>query len=829
VGTLRGLEDRRAHLASFVLRVTVVGGLAAIASSLLAVYQTAAWMDVLPFMALAVLADLLDVELLDDKHETLSLSLGIAVTMAAVGVNPAVAALVGVADGLVHVARFRITRFDKILFNLTNISLATGVASAAYIVVEPALGGTGAGELVAGFCAAVSYYAVNTTGVSLMISLSARRPVLEVIRESAWSLPINICLGLTGAFVGSGHGQLGFTGTAMFLVPLGVLLFTLMIFARRSRRAITTLQSLNDQLSGEIVQRSAAESALGESEVQLRAVLDNVAEGILTVDDDGLIQTCNPAGEQVFGFPSAEVIGRHLGALVPMLRGGASGGFGHLLAQARLGFDPHETTGRRRNEGVFPIEVAIARMGQDDGRFVVSVRDITERKQAAATLEHQAFHDALTGLPNRLLLHDRLSQAILSASRDQAPLALLIMDLDRFKEVNDTLGHHYGDLLLREVGVRLRGILREADTAARLGGDEFAVLLPRADAIEAEAAARRLLGALELPFMVDGHPVEVGGSIGIAVYPTHGADPGTLLRRADVAMYVAKRSQSELSLYSADQDQNTPDRLSLAAELRTAMEQDQLELFYQPKADMVSGRITSVEALVRWRHPQRGLVPPDEFIPLAEQSGQVRVLTRWVLQAALRQLKHWQDSGRLLAMAVNLSMRDLQDPGMPDTVASLLDTWGVSSALLKLEITESTLMADPAQAMEIVRRLSAMGVRIAIDDFGTGYSSLAYLKRLAVHELKVDQSFVRHVVTDSHDVAIVRSTINLAHELGLEVVAEGIEDQPTWDLLAKLGCDTAQGYFISKPMPAAQLDTWLAESGWLLGVDPRAVRRSAAA
>ncbi len=811
--------DRRARLASIVLWGTVGGGFAFVGSSLLALYQSGAWSDVLPYLGLAVVADLLAVELLETKRERFTLSLSIAVMMIAVAINPFVAPLVGLADGFVHVARSKTRRIDKMLFNFTNMSLATGVASAVYLVVQPALAGTGTGGIIAGFCAVMGFYAVNTTGISLMISLTTRRSVIDVIRESAWSMPINICLGLTGAFAGSGYAQLGLIGTSMFVVPLGVLRFTLAIFARKSRQAITTLQSLNEQLSGEIVQRSVAEAALGESEAHLRAVLDNVAEGILTVDDGGLIQTCNPAGEQVFGFPAAEVVGRHLGDLVPMLHGGTSGSFGQLLAQARLGFERNETTGRRRDEGVFPIEVDSAEMRQDALRFVVSVRDITERKQAVAALEHQAVHDALTGLPNRLLLHDRLSQAILTARRDEAPLALLVMDLDRFKEVNDTLGHHYGDLLLRELGVRLRGILREFDTAARLGGDEFALLLPRTTSEEAELAARRLVAALELPFILDGHPVEVGGSIGIAVFPEHGSDPGTLLRRADVAMYVAKRNQSELSVYSPELDQHSPDRLSLAAELRAAIEHDQLELFYQPKADMASGRINSVEALVRWRHPLRGLVPPDEFIPLAEQSGQVRALSLWVLNAALRQARIWEQSGRTLAIAVNLSMRDLQDSGLPETVAGMLVHWGVSPALLSLEITESTLMADPAQAMEIVRRLSAMGVRIAIDDFGTGYSSLAYLKRLAVNELKVDRSFVRHVVTDSRDVAIVRSTISLAHELGLEVVAEGIEDQPTWDLLTKLGCDTAQGYLISKALPIGELDRWVRESGWRLGSD----------
>ncbi|HEV7665102.1 MAG TPA: EAL domain-containing protein [Chloroflexota bacterium] len=815
--TVVGSSRRETRLAATVLWSTVVGGLAAVAVGLLALYQYGTWTDVLPFVALAVLADLLTVDLVDSQTERFTFSLSIAVMLTAVVIHPATAPLVGLAEAAVHVARSKTRRVDKVLFNLANVPLAVGAASGTYVLTNPALGGSGIGELLAGACAVVAFYVTNSLGISIMISISARRSLLEVVREQGWSAPISICLGLTGAFVGSGYGQLGTVGTAMFVVPLGVLRFTLQIFARKSRQTITTLRQLNTQLSDEVTQRSAAEAALGESEAQLRAVLDNVAEGILTVDEGGFIQTSNPAAEQVFGFPAAELAGQHLGALVPMLRSSGSAGsnaFSRLLTQIRIGVGPLETIGRRRDEGVFPIDVAIGEMHQEAIGYVVSVRDITERKQAQAALEHQAVHDALTGLPNRLLLQDRLSQAILSARRDETPLALLVMDLDRFKEVNDTLGHHYGDLLLRELGVRLRGLLGEADTAARLGGDEFAMLLPMASAEEAEVAARRVLKALQEPFVVDGHPVEIGGSIGVAVFPDHGSDPGTLLRRADVAMYVAKRSQSEYSLYAPEHDQHSPDRLSLASELRVAIEQGQLELFYQPKADFASGRIYGVEALVRWRHPQRGLVAPDEFIPLAEQSGLVRALSRWVLNAALCQARAWADAGKSLSIAINLSMRDLQDPSLPEMIATALLQWGVPPALLAVEITESTLMADPAQAMEIVRAISAMGVRIAIDDFGTGYSSLAYLKRLAVNELKVDRSFVRHVVTDSHDVAIVRSTISLAHELGLEVVAEGIEDEPTWELLTRLGCDTAQGFFISKALPVAEFERWCVESGW---------------
>jgi diguanylate cyclase (GGDEF)-like protein/PAS domain S-box-containing protein len=818
VSAVSGSVGARARLAAIVFWGTVVGGLAAIVVSLVALSRSGAWADVLPFVALAILADLLAVDLVDTQTERFTLSLSIAVMMTAVVIDPAAAPLVGLGEAAFHVARSKTRRIDKLLFNLTNVPLATGVASGTYVLVQPLLATSGFGELLAGACAVVAFYMMNVSGISVMISVSAGRRLIDMIRELGWSAPINVCLGLTGAFVGSGHGQLGAVGTAMFVVPLAVLRFTLMIFARKSRETITTLRGLNAQLSAEVGQRRTAEAALGESEAHLRAVLDNVAEGILTVDESGLILTSNPAAEQVFGFPAAELTSRHLGSLIPMLRASNSAGtFGRLLSQVRLGVGPLETTGRRRDESTFPIEVAVGEMRQEANRYVVSVRDITERKQAQAALEHQAVHDALTGLPNRLLLHDRLSQAILSARRDETSLALLVMDLDRFKEINDTLGHHYGDLLLRELGVRLRGLLRESDTAARLGGDEFAILLPRASTAEAEIAARRVLHALQQPFVLDGHAVEVGASIGGAVFPEHGSDPGTLLRRADVAMYVAKRSQSEFSVYAPEHDQHSPDRLALAGELRAAIEQDQLELFYQPKADMGSRRIGSVEALVRWRHPQRGLVPPDEFIPLAEQSGQVRALSRWVLNAALCQARAWSDAGRGLSIAVNLSMRDLQDAGLPEMIAAALTHWGVQPAMLAVEITESTLMADPAQAMEIVRRIHAMGVSIAIDDFGTGYSSLAYLKRLAVNELKVDRSFVRHVASDSHDVAIVRSTISLAHELGLQVVAEGIEDDATWDLLRRLGCDTAQGYLISKPLPVREFERWARESGWQVG------------
>jgi diguanylate cyclase (GGDEF)-like protein len=420
-------------------------------------------------------------------------------------------------------------------------------------------------------------------------------------------------------------------------------------------------------------------------------------------------------------------------------------------------------------------------------------------------LEHQALHDLLTGLPNRTLLHKRVEQAIADAAAADASVALLVIDLDRFKEVNDTFGHQYGDLLLQQIGPRLSDVLQPEDTIARLGGDEFAVLLPSANAVRGEHVARKLLASLERSFSISDISVDVGGSIGIALSPEHAADSDVLLRRADVAMYVAKRAGRGYTLYSPDQDQHSPDRLAMVGDLRRAIEADELTLHYQPKLSLRTNRCIGVEALIRWQHPQRGLIPPDQFIPLAERTGLIKNLSHWVLNAALKQARDWLAVGVDVPVAVNLSMRDLHDPDLPDTVARLLRHWQVQPRQLAVEITENGLMADPARALATITGLRVMGIRIAIDDFGTGYSSLAYLKRLPVDELKIDRSFVRDLATDDDDLAIVRSTISLGHDLGLTIVAEGIEDAGTSDLLRRLGCDIAQGYFIGRPMSAAAL------------------------
>jgi len=338
------------------------------------------------------------------------------------------------------------------------------------------------------------------------------------------------------------------------------------------------------------------------------------------------------------------------------------------------------------------------------------------------------------------------------------------------------------------------------------------VLLPLTGAAAAFEATRALLRIVEQPLVLEGRSFEAGASVGIALYPEHGDDAVTLLRRADVAMYAAKRTGSGLAVYKPELDQNSPDRLALMSELRTAIEADQLALHYQPKMDLRTGRVSGVEALVRWNHPERGMVPPSEFIPIAEETGLIRSLSLWVLDTALQQCRAWEQAGYALSVAVNLSMRNLHDDDLPDLVAERLADSGVVPDALVIEITESTLMADPERALDVIRRLNHLGVRIAIDDFGTGFSSLSYLNRLPVSELKIDQSFVRQMTRATNEATIVRSTIGLAHELGLVVVAEGIEDQRTWDLLGQLGCDLGQGYYISRPQPAGDLTRWLAKS-----------------
>ncbi|MDC4206964.1 MAG: EAL domain-containing protein (plasmid) [Candidatus Manganitrophus sp.] len=436
------------------------------------------------------------------------------------------------------------------------------------------------------------------------------------------------------------------------------------------------------------------------------------------------------------------------------------------------------------------------------------VLDITDRMREADLREHQALHDALTNLPNRVLLRDRLEQAVLTRQRGGKPLALLIMDLNRFREVNDTLGHHHGDLLLKQVGSRLKEIVRMTDTVARLGGDEFAILLPGESAEGAVMASEKILKTLERPFSLEGQTVDVGASIGIALCPDHGSEADLLIQRADVAMYAAKESGNSHAVYASERDPHTTRRLALLSGLRQAIQKNQLFLLYQPKIDLRTSRPIGVEALVRWQHPDLGPVAPDQFIPLAEQTGLIKPLTLWVLEEALRQCRTWRDEGLEVLVAVNLSARNLQDPHLCEEVTWLLEAHDLPADLLELEITESFLMADPVRAMEILSELNGKGIHLAIDDFGIGYSSLGYLKRLPAAVIKIDKSFVKGLAEDKDDAMIVRSTIDLAHNLGRKVVAEGVESKEICEVLASLGCDAAQGYYFSRPIPPKDLSNW---------------------
>ena len=435
--------------------------------------------------------------------------------------------------------------------------------------------------------------------------------------------------------------------------------------------------------------------------------------------------------------------------------------------------------------------------------------------RAAVVNEHQAFHDGLTGLPNRLLFRDRVEQEILNSKRDIATLAVLIMDLDHFKEVNDTLGHHFGDLLLKEIGPRLESVLRESDTVARMGGDEFAVLLPNVvGPWGAVQVAEKLLEAVHEPFEVNGLTLEVGLSIGIACSPANGSDVDTLLQRADVAMFLAKEARNGYELYTPERDHYSPDRLALASDLRRAIDDGQIGPHYQPIVDVPTGDVVGAEALARWTHPVRGLLHPEDFIPIAEQTGLIRPLTMNLLSAVLAEVARWQRDRLELTVAVNVSARHLLDQQLPDDIGRLLREQGVTANRLKLEITESTIMSDPLRSEAVLRRLHAMGIRIAIDDFGTGYSSLAYLKRLPVDEIKIDRSFVSMMSVDEGDAQIVRSTIDLGHNLGLRVIGEGVETEAMLGQLRDLGCDLVQGFGLSEPLPPHEF------ARWVRGYDP---------
>ena len=432
--------------------------------------------------------------------------------------------------------------------------------------------------------------------------------------------------------------------------------------------------------------------------------------------------------------------------------------------------------------------------------------DLRRRQRVAqAALEHHALHDGLTDLPNRLMLREEIQKAI----GTNAYAVLLLLDIDNFKEVNDSFGHQVGDALLRQMGARLREPIDAEHLIARLGGDEFAILLPGATALEAARTAQALLQALERPFLSEDHALEVTASIGIAAFPEHGRAAETLMRRADVAMYGAKRTGGTYAVYREEDDPYDARRLLLRADLRRAIDDRDITLYYQPQVALATGELTGMEALARWRHRERGWIPPADFIPVAERMGLIKPLTQYLVELAGKDAIAFGKTAVDLPVAVNVSMRNLLDPHFPEMMEEVIARTGQPAEHLKLEITESAVMAEPGRVLESMKRLRLAGIRFSIDDFGTGYSSLAYLQKLPVEEIKIDRSFVGQMSSEAGSAAIVRATIELGGSLGLEVVAEGVEDERTWDALKRMGCSAAQGYFIGRPMPVGEVEGWM--------------------
>lgn len=543
----------------------------------------------------------------------------------------------------------------------------------------------------------------------------------------------------------------------------------------------------------------------------MQNIVENSFDGIVTLFSDGTVKSFNRAAERMFRIRSSNAIGKSVDTLIP--------GLSPLLRDENreAGSDgTAELSIRRANNAKVPVEVAITRMDYEDQHiFICMLRDITERKRRTEMLKFQALHDDLTGLPNRTLLMDRATQTLHACERHNSRFSLLLVDLDNFKDINDTLGHHIGDALLKRLAKNLKDELRATDSVARLGGDEFAVLVSEMLCEEdVYRIARKITQTVEEPVEINGLLLRAGASIGCSIYPDHGHDVNTLLQKADVAMYEAKRSKSVFAIYDFEFDNNSIRQLTLSGELKHAIENGGLSVYYQPQVDLRTNQVTGVEALLRWNHPSHGMIPPDEFVPMAERTGLITRLTEWVLTTALQECRQLRQAGSHITVSINLSTKDLLNEAIPNTIEKLMRNLDVSPSWLSLEITESNIMSNPERAMETLRQLNRMDIRLAIDDFGTGYSSLAYLKRLPIDEIKIDKTFVQDMTRDENDLTIVRSTIDLAHRFGLDIIAEGVESVHTLDLLRDMGCDIAQGHFLCRPVPRDELLRWIETTSW---------------
>ncbi len=591
---------------------------------------------------------------------------------------------------------------------------------------------------------------------------------------------------------------------------------------RRSNGQLVPVRLHGQVIAGEdkqnyiwaIVEDISARRA-AEAETRLAAsVFHNTAEAIIITDVAGLILSVNPAFTRITGYEAEEVVGQTPRILKSDHHGPAFyEDLWHCLEEN--GEWQGQIWNRRKDGEAFLAWQTISAVRADDGsvlRFVSVFNDITDLHRKDEQIRHQAFHDALTGLPNRLLLQDRLGHALEIAHRHGGKLALMFIDLDRFKIINDSLGHDIGDLLLIEVAARLSACLRRSDTIARLGGDEFVVVASDIEGVhEVTEIAEKIIGHLMQPMLLKESEVQIGASIGIALYPKDGETITTLMKNADVAMYRSKSSgRNTYRFFDPASDGQAAERLNLETGLRRALDRNEFQLYYQPKVDLLTGDLAGAEALIRWNSPERGLVPPDEFIPLAEETGLILRIGDWVLNEACRQIAQWRETGQpVVRIAVNVSARQFADPDFSVHLAAMLNRHGLGPSCLEIELTESAVMANPEQAIGQIRQLQDLGVLVSIDDFGTGYSSLSHLKRLPLNAIKVDRSFVRGVHTDANNSAIVAAVLALADALGKNTIAEGVETLEEEDHLRAAGCPVAQGYRYSPPLPAADFIDWL--------------------
>jgi len=551
---------------------------------------------------------------------------------------------------------------------------------------------------------------------------------------------------------------------------------------------------------------------LREREARLQAILNKAADAILTIDGDGVLMSANAAAGRLFGYAPEKMTALKLDSLLPVGVGEAAGlDAAGLLRMIACGVThEYEIPGWRSDGSEFPLAMSVSEVElPDEHLFVAILHDLTEQHLAQQHIHRLAHHDTLTGLANRLSLNLRLEQLLAQTRRAGGAAAVLFIDLDHFKKINDTHGHQTGDLLLVAVAQRLQELLREVDTIARLGGDEFIVVTSgTVTPDEASNIAVRIVDALGAPYQLQGKTVHSGASVGVAMFPSDGDDGSTLMRHADTAMYAAKsQGRGNFQFFSAAMNAATHERLLLENRLWQALEQNEFELYLQPQVELATQRIIGAEALLRWHHPELGMVGPDRFIPIAEESGLILPLGDWVLQRACAMLASWRTPALAhLRLAVNLSARQCHGPGLLPQLDRLLQAHGIEPALLELEITESAAMQDPERSRALLVELRSRGIKVAIDDFGTGYSSLSYLKLFEIDRIKIDRGFVKDIESDPNDAVIVAATIALAHSLGLAVVAEGVETEAQRDFLRAKQCDEAQGYLFARPMPVAQFE-----------------------